>query len=127
MHHRHPGIPPQPTYAEHGAHGSLGNTRPLGPWGQIRLLTWKNFTLQRRRPIGTCCELSIPVVFTLALWAIRAYATSVDFGPQSFPDVRVSAFDSGPVDGVLFNRDQNLPGYRSSKCVGFGSNLSFQC
>ena len=38
---------------------------------QLSLLIWKNYKLQRRRPVGTCCELLLPVFFFGILAGLR--------------------------------------------------------
>eukprot|EP00038_Savillea_parva_P008022 m.174117 g.174117 ORF g.174117 m.174117 type:complete len:1815 (+) comp13791_c0_seq1:54-5498(+) len=48
---------------------------PRTPWQLFRLhlilLIWKNGVLQKRRPISTCCEIFLPIIFILSLVGIR--------------------------------------------------------
>uniref|UniRef100_H2Z857 ABC transporter domain-containing protein n=1 Tax=Ciona savignyi TaxID=51511 RepID=H2Z857_CIOSA len=43
----------------------------MGAWDQFRLLFWKNFVLQKRRPFATVIELLLPLFFALLLVIIR--------------------------------------------------------
>lgn len=38
-------------------------------WGKLKLLCWKNFTLQRRHPVAGLCEIVFPI-FIAALFAL---------------------------------------------------------
>lgn len=47
----------------------------MSSFTQFRLLLWKNYLLQKRRPIATAFELLIPVFFAILLVAIRNAVT----------------------------------------------------
>ena len=40
---------------------------------QLKLLLWKNYTLQKRRPIATLFQLGLPILFILILLLIRVF------------------------------------------------------
>jgi hypothetical protein len=39
--------------------------------GAFTLLMWKNGKLHQRRPIGTCVQIMLPVLFIGILWLVR--------------------------------------------------------
>lgn len=43
----------------------------MNPLGQIGLLVWKNFLIQRRQPLWTLFQLLLPVCFSLLLLILR--------------------------------------------------------
>ena len=56
-----------------------------GVFRQFRLLVWKNFRLQRRRKLCTCCEYVVPLLFTLLLVLMRTHMPMPDpKGPLIF-------------------------------------------
>lgn len=50
-------------------------------WKQLKLLLWKNFLLQTRKPIATIIELVLPVLFVLILLVIRLTLSHPDDNP----------------------------------------------
>lgn len=43
----------------------------LSVQGAFTLLMWKNGKLHQRRPIGTCVQIMLPVLFIGILWLVR--------------------------------------------------------
>ena len=43
----------------------------MAAFDQLKLLIWKNFILQKRRPIATAVELILPILFSCLLIVIR--------------------------------------------------------
>jgi hypothetical protein len=41
-------------------------------WTQVWMLLWKNFTLKKKRPLSTLCELALPLIIVLLLSWIRS-------------------------------------------------------
>jgi len=61
-----------------GAAGRQGASN----WGQFKILMKKNFWLQKRSYVGTCCELVLPIVITfitVAYFAVFAILAKVDY------------------------------------------------
>jgi len=49
----------------------------MGVLDQLNLLLWKNYTLQKRRPMATVVELLVPALFSLVLLIIRNELTPI--------------------------------------------------
>jgi len=47
----------------------------MGALDKFTLLLWKNYLLQKRRPIATVFELLLPVLFSVLLVYIRSIVT----------------------------------------------------
>ena len=58
-------------------------------WKQLKLLLWKNFLLQARRPIASTIEILLPIVFVAILLVIRLTLSHNELQPDrnwySFP------------------------------------------
>eukprot|EP00051_Salpingoeca_urceolata_P022285 m.359766 g.359766 ORF g.359766 m.359766 type:complete len:1971 (+) comp19951_c3_seq13:616-6528(+) len=68
--------------------------RPTMRWLlHLRLLVWKNFVLQRRRPWGTIIEILVPSLLFMALLGVRTTISSKEETPESFCSYPVSIFD----------------------------------
>ncbi|KNC85707.1 hypothetical protein, variant [Sphaeroforma arctica JP610] len=53
----------------------------IGRLAQIRLLVWKNFKLQSRRPIGTIVEIIVPVLFMSIMVGLKQIVPFESGGP----------------------------------------------
>ncbi|KAL9959228.1 hypothetical protein ACROYT_G036325 [Oculina patagonica] len=69
---------------------------------QFRLLLWKNFLLQKRRPIGTAFEIGIPIVVMGILMLVPLTA------PNARQDHCFSSFKTEDIDYANMD-DQGLP------------------
>ena len=49
----------------------------MGAFLKFRLLLWKNFLIQKRKPIATLFELGLPTLFALILMVLRLRVKSV--------------------------------------------------
>lgn len=59
---------------------------------KLRLLLWKNFLLQRRRPIATAIEIILPVFIVLILLIIRITTITPKQGPiYSYPPFDINS------------------------------------
>mmetsp|Transcript_24977 Transcript_24977/g.75215 ORF Transcript_24977/g.75215 Transcript_24977/m.75215 type:complete len:1447 (+) Transcript_24977:67-4407(+) len=67
----------------------------MPPWvGHLRLLVWKNFKLQWRRPKGTAAEILLPTLFILILVFVRMIVPENGVQPaEAFCSKRVLAAD----------------------------------
>eukprot|EP01134_Creolimax_fragrantissima_P005049 CFRG5049T1 len=53
----------------------------IGKFAQVRLLAWKNFKLQRRRPIGTLVEVLMPIIFICIMVGLKEIVPIETGGP----------------------------------------------
>eukprot|EP00038_Savillea_parva_P020504 m.31532 g.31532 ORF g.31532 m.31532 type:complete len:1880 (-) comp4810_c0_seq1:140-5779(-) len=81
----------------------------ISSWGMVRLLTWKNFLLQKRRPIGTFFEIFIPLVLILAMLSLRAVILESTKSDTSFCDQHVGVADAGNGTSFCFARQWISP------------------
>ena len=51
-------------------------------WKQLKLLLWKNFLLQARRPIATAVEILLPILFVAILLVIRLTTVKNEQSPE---------------------------------------------
>eukprot|EP00047_Mylnosiga_fluctuans_P017551 m.62475 g.62475 ORF g.62475 m.62475 type:complete len:1711 (+) comp7137_c2_seq6:34-5166(+) len=65
----------------------------VGKLQQIRLLVWKNFVLQKRRPIGSIVEILLPVLFFLVMAFVRFSVKASTTQELSFCSQWVSPLD----------------------------------
>lgn len=83
-------------------------------WVQIKMLIWKNFVLQKRRPLGTFFEIFLPCIFFLGLLAVRRQVKT-----SNEPDVAYCS-------KYLLPTDYPRPYYTASKGVACNdTQLSF--
>ena len=54
----------------------------MGAFRQFRLLLWKNFLLQKRRPIATIFEIVVPVFLVIVLLLLRIYEINEYIHPK---------------------------------------------
>lgn len=91
-----------------GSHHS-GAERTSG-WSKLRLLLWKNWTVQKRHKIQTLVEITLPVFFASLLVIIRDLAASDVFQnatiypayrlSQNLPDIPSASFANMPLPSV---------------------------
>eukprot|EP00118_Oscarella_pearsei_P005154 m.23294 g.23294 ORF g.23294 m.23294 type:complete len:1794 (+) comp28455_c0_seq2:102-5483(+) len=87
----------------------------MGRWTQLRLLLWKNYILQLRRPVGTAMEILIPVLAIAFLVVIRVLTDSqLNAGIQC-----MSTFNELPLTKQL---DLQTSGRRVAYAPGNNSN-----
>ncbi|KRT81014.1 hypothetical protein AMK59_6215, partial [Oryctes borbonicus] len=69
-------------------------------WDKFALLTWKNWILQIRSPIGTAIEILLPVIFSILLVLLRGLVK-----PETNPAKFFTPFDleTFPVNSQLVN------------------------
>ena len=80
---------------------------------KLRLLLWKNFLLQRRRPIATALEIILPVFIVLILLIIRITTIKPKEGPiYSFHPFEI-------------NRSIPVTTYRRNWAVAYAPNKSY--
>jgi hypothetical protein len=58
-------------------------------WVQVRMLLWKNFSLKKRRPISTICELALPLIIVLLLSWLR---TLDNLKPKAYEVGKIISF-----------------------------------
>ncbi len=56
-------------------------------WAQVWMLLWKNFSLKKRRPLSTICELALPLIIVLLLSWLR---TLDNLTPKTYDIGRIS-------------------------------------
>ena len=85
---------------------------------QVRLLLWKMYVMKRRRPLGTLCEIFIPVLLTSILIFVRDEVEitnePVSYG-QSIPVFSIFDVDGLPV---------SLPGTLESQDICLGGKIN---
>jgi ATP-binding cassette subfamily A (ABC1) protein 3 len=75
-------------------------------WSKFVLLTWKNWTLQRRHPIQTVVEILAPVLLASLLVLIRSLVSPENVDTRTVFD----PFSVEETNGTLFSRDeQRIP------------------
>lgn len=74
---------------------------------QLRLLVWKNFTLQKRSLIGTILELTIPAIFAIILLPIRTIVKS----SQLSNDTTYNSFQVDQFDEFILSNNFSKFGY----------------
>eukprot|EP00043_Microstomoeca_roanoka_P013498 m.132210 g.132210 ORF g.132210 m.132210 type:complete len:1829 (+) comp15771_c0_seq2:231-5717(+) len=72
-------------------------------WTQLRLLLWKNWTLQKRRPVATAIQILVPIILFLLLWALRSIITL-----DTYPD---TVYCSQATHGLDYGRFYLSPDY----------------
>lgn len=63
---------------------------------QLSLLLWKNYKLQRRRPVGTCCEILLPVFFFVIIVIGRSLLEAEDVPAKTGCHMKQSPYDYMP-------------------------------
>eukprot|EP00040_Diaphanoeca_grandis_P036072 m.228737 g.228737 ORF g.228737 m.228737 type:complete len:2030 (+) comp33545_c0_seq2:117-6206(+) len=74
---------------------NMTELKTISALGGIRLLLWKNFIIQRRRPKVTICELLFPALLISIIAVIRPLFPSDDFGERLMCPRTVSFADAG--------------------------------
>ena len=99
----------------------------MGKLRHLSLLIWKNFTLQKRRPIGTLVQIGLPFFMSLIYLAIRLFLVEADhkgavvwppYGinnlPKNFPTSFQIGYSTAPglnlSQDFLSNLTRNLAG-----------------
>ena len=65
----------------------------INKWQQLKLLTWKNFVLQKRRPWDCVFEIDLPMLFFLIMIVVRRLMTI-----NNRPDIAYSSQPVSPLD-----------------------------
>lgn len=60
---------------------------------QVRLLLWKNFVLQKRRPVGTLFEIFVPIALFIVLIGVRNIYSSTNKPETAFCSQYIAALD----------------------------------
>eukprot|EP01083_Nonionella_stella_P020203 56003_1 len=86
--------------------------------GQLRLLLWKMYIMKKRRPLGTLCEIFLPVLLTTLLLYVR---DQVDIIEQDMTyGISVPVFSIFDVAGLPVS----LPGTLDSQDICFGHEIN---
>ncbi|XP_002135015.3 ATP-binding cassette sub-family A member 3 [Drosophila pseudoobscura] len=91
------------------------NNEPIGDWQKLKLLLWKNWTLQWNQKIQLMFALALPVLFLLLIVTLRVLVEPVSMPVVRYPPVSISdmnLFKKSVIHGNLIMHDNgslNIP------------------
>jgi len=98
----------------------------MGVSDQFGLLLWKNYVLQKRRPVATAFELLLPVLFAVVLVAIRTSITVTHYdNTTTWRCVELCCFYVESFFAVLFSLKLDLQTVVSHRIHAYQCSFQF--